>query len=219
MKEKPIIFSSEMVRAILEGRKSQTRRVVKHKYPLFDAPATWKAYHVSDYGFGFETGEEFVKSPYGQPGNRLWVRENYWITEVGGQGIGNKFLVYDEEILSNEPSPKELRPIETTLTWGHHPSIHMPRWASRITLEITGVRVERVMEISEADAKAEGVNADDFRSGFDGILGRENRILFASLWDSINGKKPGRSWADNPFVWCLEFKRVEDSSWTTSERY
>ncbi len=95
------------------------------------------------------------RCPYGIPGDRLWVRESFWIAEMEGQGIGNQFLVYDEE-MDKEPHPSKLRPT-FDMKWGHNPSIHMPRWASRITLEVTEVRVKKLQQITEEDAKSEGV--------------------------------------------------------------
>lgn len=170
------------------------------------------------------------RCPYGQPGDRLWVRETFTIET-------------NFNLDPCEPPFNDGRPVKWTDSeaWGQYweqchykatdsapdlvheddcrkcedngycnswkPSIHMPHWASRITLEITKVRVERVQEISEEDAKAEGIDLKGFRSNTEGIAGREHRIEFASLWDSINAER-GFGWEKNPWVWIIEFKRV-----------
>lgn len=190
MKERPILFSATMVRAILEGRKTQTRRVMKTQY-------------VNVAKLDPYTEEMLLRHcPYGQIGDRLWVRET-WTN------------------LSYEPSPDkacvlyradgEEKPYE--LNW--RPSIFMPRWASRITLEIIDARVHRLQEISEEDAACEGVektSAMIWRNYFEDCAQYSAKSSFASLWQSINGKnKPGGewdAWDANPWVWALTFKRV-----------
>lgn len=194
-KERPIIFSSKMVKAILDNRKTQTRRVVKPQ-PGSDKE---RAHNFDNgaWGFfqrGFSDGVWALEGkgwfcPYGKPGDRLWVREAFCF---GDDFNGHEAIYFRADNPGGE------------YVW--KPSIFMSRSLSRITLEITGVRVERMQEISESDAQAEGINLNGFRSGFDGIAGREHRIEFARLWDSINGKK--HPWASNPFVWVIEFKRV-----------
>lgn len=159
MIERPILFSGEMVRAILAGRKTQTRRVI------------WAIRRV--------TG-----CPYGEPGDRLWVRERFYVQpELWAEGHGPQPVEYAADVA-------DPRMVEDYVG---KPSIHMPRWASRITLEITGRRMQRVQDISEADAAAEGVGS---------------REEFAALWDAINVKR-GYAWVTNPLVWVIEFKRAE----------
>jgi len=171
MIERPILMSAPMVRAILEGRKTMTRRIVK--------PPKWSdAEHAGvDY-----------PCPYGCAGDRLWVRET-WLP--GGN------ISY----LATSPGDGSVK-----FHW--KPSIHMPRRASRITLEVTGVLVERVQEISEADAKAEGCEATN--CGMDGAEGPgfSYRQTFRSLWDSINAKR-GYGWDVNPHVWVVAFNQVQ----------
>ncbi len=185
MQERPILFSAPMVRALLAGTKTQTRRIIKPQHLAFfnqDAAAM-----LSDWN------ERPL--PYGQPGDRLWVRETW------------------HDASSSLHSCALYRADGIDLHWGKWaPSIHMPRWASRITLEITSVRVERLQEISIEDAKAEGAwgpddsivqkVADYF--GTD-IFSANPRKAFQMLWESINGPD---SWAANPWVWAIEFRRV-----------
>lgn len=186
MSEKPILFSGAMVRAILEGRKSQTRRVVKPPAPFTSTDA--------DLDIQWAVGG--MKCPYGKPGDHLWVRE-MWKPRGVGQGCATTPVIYAAEYTFPNVV-KAMRPWKT--------SIFMPRWASRITLEIVEVRVQRLQDISEEDARAEGV----------GPLRADGRMLygaypasdeFADLWDSINMKR-GFGWNGNPFVWAITFKRV-----------
>jgi hypothetical protein len=192
MTERPILFSAPMVRALLAGTKTQTRRVVK------GWPLEWlkPGMFTPEYVALPENGA----CPYGQPGDRLWVRETFAGSiayERHGYALkdwGNK-LWY---VADGEPrSGQWTRP---------RPSIHMPRCLSRITLEVTGVRVERLQDISEADAQAEGCalecmtpTGDDSGSAIHGPGG------YMALWESING--PG-SWDANPRVWVVEFRRA-----------
>ena len=206
-RERPILFSSEMVRAILDGRKSMTRRVVR---PQPDSVAAFQDGLPTEAYYGGWPKGGYAKKltcPYGQPGDRLWVRESFWAVEVEDQGIGNQFLVYDEEFVGSNPKPKELRPtlhlLAQPLRWGHHPSIHMPRWASRITLEITAVRVERLKDITVTDAQAEGVTPLGVKGD-----GRRWRAAFRELWDSINAKRKALGWEANPWVWVISFRRL-----------
>ena len=172
MTDRPILFSAPMVRAILDGSKTQTRRVIKPQpsYPNMCESSLWFTHRP--------------RCPYGQPGDRLWVRE----TQA-------KFhpAVYMADVEEG---------LYPSYLWT--PSTHMPRAASRITLEITGVRVERVQDITEADAMAEG--ADPTLVDPDG--GSQPHVEgFTLLWDSINAPR-GFGWDTNPFVWSLEFRRV-----------
>lgn len=200
MKEHPILFSASMVRAILEGRKTQTRRVVKPQ------PIAAKKY----VGGGFvehrpnrtDGGKDRTAvgapscflarvSPYGGPGDRLWVRETWGI--AGDMPHDPGYVEYRADCSGNFNEVGDLVP-----RW--RPSIHMRREDSRITLEITDVRVQRVQDISEADALAEGC-----RSAI------RHSAVFADLWDSINARR-GFGWNANPWVWVLTFKRVEQSA-------
>lgn len=226
MSEKPILFSAPMVRAILAGEKTQTRRVVNLKPQGFDtmqpAPeATWVRNENGTWAWWGQVGEDGrallyqwgVKSAY-EVGDRLWVRENLHRPD------GDPWL-YSADDQHVEVS----RDDETAmLVWAHHkeqdycPSIHMPRWASRITLEVTNVRCQRLWEISEDDARAEGIqvlplqSADDPSAWWQSAPGehqeRTPRASFAQLWISINGKRPGCSWADNPWVFAYTFQRT-----------
>ncbi len=226
-KERPIIFSSPMVRAILDGRKTATRRVVKPqpspgcRYEINGA--TNAALHLSGE-WGHDPSEVvFVPPtpaskdhrlfcPYGQPGDRLWVRETWWQngfwacdawhgwapTDVDNPDCGRRF---------DPPSPGYER------HWRKRSPIHMPRWASRITLEITGLRVERVQDITNADALAEGLTVATLGnvgwSGPDAPDGAGYSYVrpFSLLWDHINGPR-GYGWNVNPWVWVVEFKRL-----------
>ena len=191
--ERPILFSAPMVRAILEGRKTQTRRVVKD--------STFKA---TKQGRLMHEGEASAWCPYGRPGDRLWVRETW----AWGKRYSENYALTLETIPKEKPEYAELwyradgEQINRVETW--RPSIHMPRWASRINLEVTGIRVERLQGISEEDAIKEGallstpsIN-NSWGEGFD-------RACFRTLWESING--PG-SWEANPWVWVVEFRQI-----------
>lgn len=211
MKERPIVFTGEMVRAILDGRKSQTRRVVKPQPPQGASLVEFGPHdHISEFHrnklhwFVAEADdlwpcerEDCICCPYGQPGDRLWVREAFaYRYFTSDDPITEKSLVaYRADGESQEGV------IEFT------PAIYMPRWVSRITLEITNIRVERVQDISEGDAIAEGIQRSN--SSTFNLMG-PNRALFSELWDSINDK-PGKkcSWEDNPWVWVIEFKKIK----------
>jgi hypothetical protein len=186
-----------MVRAILEGRKTQTRRSVKpqpNSEPGFDpVNLVWR----QDGGI-----EQFC--PYGVPGDTLWVRET-WQKCTGCYGGENGGVAY-----------KATLPFFAAHKW--KPSIHMPRWASRITLTVQSVRVERVQDISGDDAMAEGITHHDglgvghsgYRYSNTSPVFCSPDIAFAELWDSINAKR-GFSWQSNPWVWVIEFERQEVS--------
>lgn len=198
MKERPIIFSAPSVRAILAGRKTMTRRPVKLPEIISepgDADATsigWIVHHESGPGWhGWmteypEEGSLPLRCPYG---DRLWVRETWAPKAIDPECTVVAYRATDDAC--NGP-------------W--RTSSHMPRWASRITLEITGVRVERLQGISSDDCIAEGIGdpvGAPLRYG--SITEAWNRRAFQQHWESING--PG-SWAENPWVWVLSFKRV-----------
>ena len=205
VKERPILFSGPMVRAIMDGRKTQTRRIVKPQPPCAcvyeingnqnkaiclagpgaDVPA--RPWFVPPY---VNKAQYWVCCPYGTVGDRLWIRET-WRPIVSGTREGG----FDYR--ANDPSASGVGFTKWT------PSIHMPRLASRITLEITSVRVERLNDISAEDAKAEGIM---FGTGKPGQCRTCAKGAFMDLWNSINGVD---SWLQNPWVWVVEFKRVK----------
>jgi hypothetical protein len=201
MRERPIIMSAPMVRAILAGTKTQTRRAVK-PYGRDDGFCIMETENRGLWPYRSDDGESCfitidgylnevaLRCPHGVPGDRLWVRETHLI--VGGKDSADPRVVYRA---SNDGPDAWISP-----SWA--PSIHMPRWASRLTLEITGVRVERLQNISEADAMAEG--ASPVLVPPDG--GDQPHVVgYCDLWESING--PG-SWDANPWVWVVAFRRV-----------
>ncbi len=232
MKERPILFSGEMVRAILAGRKTQTRRIIK---PQPDdqidrlhgnrfrtrAPyiLTHPETHEGDYGFGFEDENSQWRCPYGRPGDRLWVRET-WRTNASFDATAPSKLAHGMCSLDWAASIEELlsQNVTAPLTGRWRPSIHMPRLASRITLEVVNIRVERLQEISEGDALAEGVDwhkCPSFQTMTQIRRSMEGRGFsitidyvggYRRLWDSINGPD---SWDVNPWVWVVEFKKVQ----------
>jgi hypothetical protein len=184
MTERPILFNAPMVRAILNGSKTQTRRVVKGMALLWLRP--------DGFTPEFTALPENGLCPYGQPGDRLWVRETFQRFTDDGE------ILYKADPAGFEAMNEYKRDECLEARW--RPSIHMPRQLSRITLEITAVRVERLQEISEADAMAEGIPHSEVSPPDMG------RFTFRHLWESING--PG-SWDSNPWVWVIEFRRVE----------
>lgn len=186
-KERPIIFGSEMVKAILEGRKTQTRRVIKPQPASGVRFSPFVPGQVED-GHGRE-----LRCPYAV--DRLWVRETWQAVHYTGEQTGYK--EYPGEVVQEDYGPK-FGLVFPGGGWDGRwrPSIFMPRWASRITLEVVSVRVERLQEISDSDARAEGVLCD-----------LNCRRPFMELWDSINAKR-GYGWDSNPWVWVIEFERV-----------
>lgn len=174
MKERPILFSSEMVRAILDGRKTQTRRVVNPQSLLDNKTRVTACYEC----------------PYGAPGGHLWVRETWRAVELdsGNDGILYKADNHFKSIENSQAAADLWCDAYADRKHGNkwRPSIFMPRWASRILLKVTDVRVERVEEISEEDAKAEGVEPSIV--GFD-LDHLQHRAGFSTLWDSINDKR------------------------------
>lgn len=220
MKERPILFSGAMVRALLAGTKTQTRRIVKQQPERNDKGTLM-------WGTGRRTGLQrfgvdgldvppgvFARCPYGQAGDRLWVRESHapqpdcslaWDNWMRGVGGARPIIHYMAD--------------GSAKAWVDRwrPSIHMPRWASRITLEVVSVRVERLHELSEADAIAEGIeqmpcSVPDTRlwRNYDPSNGWTPSVAipqnsYRSLWGAINGPD---SWAANPWVWVVEFKRL-----------
>jgi hypothetical protein len=268
MKERPILFSGPMVRALLDGRKTQTRRVMKPQPVIQSGPFDHGHWAVTlphgnaitnecgtlsgapsceagewNYTGRFVSGYHRtlcgpIRCPYGVPGDRMWVRESFVellhtspatdepIDPTNGDRLiepatsyvdaqGRKRWHYDGKVIAYRAtsnvefcdgdgfSSPDFANKDDLPRW--KPSIHMPRWASRITLEITDVRVQRVQEISEEDAKAEGVGPI---GGFVAQLPFDYRVAFKTLWDEINEHR-GYGTHKNPWVWCLTFKRVK----------
>lgn len=227
MKERGMIFNGEMARAILDGRKTQTRRIMKiqpsdgfhptHNGYDLDLNAHWYTPGVVDKNgylqpakkdvFGVADENEGYTCPFGAVGDRIWVREAFG--PLVSEELLEEYRAYPEKFENPEyceyaadggPRP-EYCDLDDNLRHGWRPSIHMPRWASRLTLEITSVRVERLRDLSEDDAKSEGITPP---SG--GVLpGWEYRINFRELWMSIYGSD---NWEANPWVWVIEFKVV-----------
>lgn len=225
MKERPVIFNGEMVRAILDGRKTQTRRVMKvQPKPSETRPGDFwfsskkleSMVHVSDFMPGNSPVSDchlFFQEhccPFGQVGDRLWVREAF---RVHSRATDVSTLVYRASERNSWTEQTRRVPVlvcnkqVSPEKWT--PSIHMPRWASRILLEITAVRVERLNDISQADAIAEGgppshpsIDAVSRDYGFPDF----SRSWLAQTWQHIYGEE---SWSANPWVWVIEFKRVE----------
>lgn len=233
MKERPILFNGEMVRKILAGKKTQTRRLNGlNKKPIcsieyVESMDGWYTKYCEDSDW------EVIHCPYGKPGDRLWVRETWrpWSWHEG-EPIGIQFkadmkhqevwtdcdevkqIEWEERLwiqITDELDEKGIKPDEygyyhfegdPPLNW--RPSIFMPRWASRITLEITEVRIERLQEISLADINAEGTSdtLDKTRRPFG-----SRREHFQRLWDSINAKR-GFPWDSNPWVWVISFRKI-----------
>ncbi|WP_368082458.1 hypothetical protein ACNFYU_10500 [Klebsiella oxytoca] len=211
MKERGMIFNAEMVRAILDGRKTQTRRTVK---PQPDEDGLVKVIN----GPWVDTSEWNYLCPFGDVGDRIWVRETFQ-----GPLFGYEQMEAYLEDSSRFEKPEfcqyaadgghrpEYQDADDNLRHGWRPSIHMPRWASRILLEITDVRVERLNSIHDVDAMREGIqnlttcSHADF--GIPGVVNAQHPVrAFQLLWESIYGAD---SWKFNPWVWVIEFKRVE----------
>lgn len=226
-KERPILFNGEMVRAILDGRKTQTRRVVKpqigtdpcDKFVHVEVTVTDGWYYWWDYicgpgSYDVDQAYHHIKCPYGEPGDHLYVRETWCpqafngVDGYVGYRADRKVFVKSTYGGMHEAARHLLDTQDSPIKW--KPSIHMPRWASRITLEITDVRVERVQDISGQDAFWEGCNvynpADD-RIDHIGHHPSYSIGEFKSLWNSTNEKR-GYGWDVNPWVWVIEFKRL-----------
>lgn len=213
MKEKPILFNAEMVRAILDGRKTQTRRIMtvqpeSNQFGLLRITDSTKRSDIGKYhwaesnAIGNHVRSKLFACPFGAVGDRLWVRETFsvvprtaYLASEGVQQVISPDDNHDAAIFRGgwEHSTGGIR-------W--RPSIHMPRWASRITLEITGVRVERLASISNEDARNEGYPASPAPYGGD----MDPWLWFRQLWDGIY---PDQSFKVNPWVWCISFRRVE----------
>lgn len=198
MKKRPILMSAPMVRALLDGSKTQTRRALRMPHGLWETSSSGDLVPIP------------ASCPYGKPGDRLWVREAHAIVPRTAyrcsEGVEQVLRPDDDHdaAIYREGWTRS----RSGFSW--RPSIHMPRWASRITLEITGVRVERLQDISEADAMAEGIcKYDNGTFGLDdpgACMGTSAIIAYMRLWEHING--PG-SWEANPWVWVVSFRRIE----------
>lgn len=224
MTERPILFAGSMVRALLDGRKTQTRRPCKPMNAWVKQDCR-EVRHIDGvphhFLLGAEQPIERLRSPYGQPGDRLWVRET-WLPDPPHDGTwaSTQFSGCENSPLTD--IPERFRTPEhcifregwsgPDLRW--KPSIHMPRWASRILLEVTSVRVERLQAIDHDDAREEGIfNSATFygpHNRYYGLVGdgfMTPRLAFADLWDSL--KPPAaHAWEANPWVWVVKFRRV-----------
>ncbi|WP_334354360.1 hypothetical protein [Enterobacter hormaechei] len=230
MKERGMIFNGEMVRAILDGRKTQTRRIMKVQpqpcnhanWPDYSPDSQWKSYPngwccavcANGTTIDHRHHAKGINCPFGAVGDHIWVREAFQGPLVSEELL-EEYRAYPEKFENPEyceyaadggPRP-EYCDLDDNLRHGWRPSIHMPRWASRLTLEITGVRVERLNSISQKDAQAEGMELTGWRptysdpdSGGEVWTPYDN---FAQLWESIYGEE---SWQANPWVWVIEFK-------------
>lgn len=213
MSERPILFSGPMVRALLDGRKTQTRRIVKHQ------PIKGDVYATKDDGvWGAQTERSVVtyfSSPYGLPGDRLWVRETWAVNKYYDGRPANKCGPIPEVAVECRELPDAVRVLpslahrsigEERGKW--RPSIFMPRWASRITLQIEGVRVERLHDIGKdgrkgKDVMAEGITEEQIGAWRQWLHPDDAPAhTYGVLWDSINGKG---SWVANPWVWVVTF--------------
>lgn len=220
MKERPILFSAPMIRALLAGTKTQTRRVLKQaigpslSVGIEDEPGVAELSWLWGDGPGHDVHETVkkVRCPYGVPGDRLWVREGF-----SGPHHQDGF------------PPSLWHPMDDIWYWADgnpaigdwtrpRPSIHMPRWASRLTLEVTEVRVERLQDISEADSRAEGITDGGCTSCGEPepcgcpAAAPSARDAYCHLWGQINGPD---SWAANPWVWAVSFRVIPPSSGTS----
>jgi hypothetical protein len=214
MTDRPILFSAEMVRAILDGRKTQTRRIMK-PVPTFNAGGAILDADggQEDYVVPHWVLPSACSCPYGQPGDTLWVREAWRVHK--SYDILNAARVYGAMGGDVAYCVDYLATPRQENFWGRgRPSIHMPRWASRITLRITDIRVERVQDISEDDAIQEGMELERYVPVSDsaglhacGEAEETNPLEeFRNLWTSING--PG-AWEANTWVWAISFERVK----------
>lgn len=256
-------MNGEMVRAVLSGRKTQTRRLVQsRRAPISFLGGRGEEHDLSCWGWAFDgpdhhgymvlerglnerfgNGRISIPCPYGEPGDRLWIRET-WYDDFGGadlprscdvDGMPDGILYRADHDCRNFEAGCPCNPDGNGKRSEWRPSIHMPRWASRLTLEVTGIRVERLQDISEEDAKAEGVmpwsqadvkrvacpcgpdgpeadpdpHVDGCAWGVDDEIDPDiepHRAAFALLWNRINGKRA--PWASNPWIWVVSFRRA-----------
>ena len=245
MPEHPIVFNGDMTKAILDGRKTQTRRIIKLQPPneyhydeenvgmiLKKQPAKWDGKEYWRYGAKWGSqpncNQPFPKCLYGEAGDRLWVRETWDFRPMGGACAKNRIAIVGYKTDGATKSvcvPEDCNP-KIHKKW--RSPIHMFQWATRIWLEITGIRVEMLQDISEEDAKAEGVKdlgrfgvygyeiyADTTKAKLRnlrcGTICKTARRSFHSLWDSLNAKR-GYGWDKNPWVRVTEFKRLQEKA-------
>jgi len=242
MRERPILFSGPMVRAILAGRKTQTRRLVKLPGYTIDerddgTPWPWRM----SWAHGDPEGSEWGACPYGRPGDRLWVRETWraWATVGAGSEVRVTWRADDAYRDQHMPGEWSVPKSVARGAWG--PSILMPRWASRLTLDVVRVRVERLQDISEADVAAEGITPESVCALWEGAsrprrmeagcdpdrpvvhleaYGAKNATLDAALYVSLHGLwriawtliNGTESWEANPWVWVVEFAPDVDAA-------
>lgn len=201
MKARPILFSPEMVRALLEGRKTQTRRVCS---PQPVADRQWvSGFKVVTKRATYDVGHPAVHEacPYGVPGDLLYVREAFRL--ICAQDFPDKVIEVDYR--ADNPNGNRLGDIFKPPKW--KPGIHMPRHVSRITLRLTDVRVQRVQDISQRDVFAEGLTNHDMNTRYGGGSAQS---CFAQLWDSINAER-GYGWDTNQWVWALSFEVIKQN--------
>ena len=227
--EHPILFSTEMVKAILGGRKTQTRRVVKfdNARPFTNSDSWPYVKKLDDNTWMWADSLDFTiypsdymkngkRCPYGQVGDKLWARETHysygrWILD-GFNKTGSPRYKFDIEpngavyFEDNKPSPENIiKKSDTRYGWAKRPSIFLFHGNSRLTLEITEVRVQRLQEISEADCGAEGIDeSSPLFNAYEPEYDIDRKDAYKRLWDSINGKN--HPWESNPFVWAITFK-------------
>lgn len=211
IKERPILFSAPMVRAILEGRKTVTRREIKTRMRSADTSfelhqqqdGSWRPMHTFDESCMDDQGTEHpILCPYGKPGDRLWVRETCLINDFRDGGVPEAERA-DCQIIYRADGTPDWEGEEELIRW--RPSIHMPRWASRILLEITDVRVERLQDITRADIRAEGLQCPPELASDD--VSPNYRDWYPAAWREL-WESTGGDWETNTWVWVVEFKRV-----------
>lgn len=205
MKSRPILFNTPMVRALLDGTKTQTRRAMKPQMVYGNVCGLFNSWYLpkgKDGGTLWPNAKEQILAtcPYGQVGDQLWVRESFDFLPAGGPDQPQACQIVYWATGTTEPrdAPIDYNP----MIYAHEkvrPSIHMPRFASRITLEITSVRVERLQDITRGDCMAEGCPFPNIAKETD------PKGWYSDLWTSINGAD---SWGKNPWVWVIEFKKV-----------
>lgn len=218
MTDRPILFTGPMVRAILDGRKTVTRRLVTGHDVIEerDDGTPWPYYTTWSHG---DDGSPWQACPYGVPGDRLWVRETWryhdwtndglpWIAYAADgchrlcESIPDEWSDRVEDVWATLSDQKNTAIDGAARDRRWRPSIFLPRWASRLTLDVVSVRVERLQAITEKDARAEGVAVAPVALA----SGATHRQVFADLWDSLNAKRA--PWASDPWVWRIEFRRA-----------
>jgi len=231
MKERPIIFSGPMVRAILDGRKTYTRRIIRLPDDVTEGPRYWttptgrpqEGYADPGVNYWTPSGNHIDPCPYGFPGDRLYVRERWQYYDWTEDGMPRIRYAADNAALWRDTSDDWIERTEDV--WADlsdsenfqidnrardrrwRPSIHMPKWAARIWLEVTGVRVERLQDINRGDCMEEGCPFPD-------IADADPVGWFRGLWDSLNAKRA--PWDSNPWVWIVEFRKLPTGSTTVT---